>query len=128
MKFPAYRSNQQKLMPPGQYEFEISDLPEFRQGRRGGGYFILKLEIIFKDGSRRKFNTILTPWEKEYGNFLRVLGGRRDDHGDLELDDSDLLGKQFKGEIVRVENPNNSSIIWEKLKNISERGTDEGLY
>ena len=128
MKFPAYRPNKKKLMAEGRYQFQIADEPECRQGRQGGGYLILKLEIIFKDGSRKKFNTIMIPWEKNYGDLLLALGGEKDAQGNVELNEIDLLGKQFWAEIYHFENPNNPSIMWEKLKNIRTQEMDEDFY
>ncbi len=119
MKLSRCQPNQKKLMKEGRYLFEIIDDPEQRKGLKGGEYYIFKLAINFEDGSSRKFNQIIVPWEVRYGNLLLALGGKQEDKGAVDLGDIDLVGVEFEAEIVHIKDRKDPLTIRERLVNFT---------
>lgn len=123
MKLSRYQPQETELAPEGRYLFEITDDPEQREGRKGVKYFVLKLAINFKDGSRRKFYQNIGPWEERYGDFLIALGGKKDDEGIIDLGDIELVGMEFEAEVVHVKDQKDPLITRERLENIKQKGS-----
>ena len=122
LKLPKYQKFNSELIPEGTYVFEIIGNPEVREGRKGGEYLILKLAVKFPDGTYRKFNQIMAPWEDRYGDLLRALGGEVDDEDGVDLGEIELIGMEFKADVVHEADRQDSSIIRERLVNIRPAG------
>ncbi len=122
MKLSRYQPQETELVPEGKYRFSIVDDPLKREGPKGGEYFIFRLEIIFENDSRRKFNHIIAPWEERYGDLLKALGGRKDEKGAIELGDIELIGLEFEADLVHEADQNDPLTIREKLINFRQVG------
>lgn len=128
-----YKPNQKKMLPEGRYQFEIVNDPDPRIGKNGGEYFVFSLLINFEDGSSRKFNHNITPWEARFGELLHVLGGNKNDLGDVELDIEDISGMEFEADVIQVKDPKDPLVIREKLINFKPvrsivEDDDEKIY
>lgn len=122
MKLSKYQPQETKLVPEGKYRFSIVDDPIKKEGRKGGEYFIFRLEIIFENDSRRKFNHIIAPWEDRYADLLKMLGERQDEKGAIEPRDIELIGVEFEADMVHEADRDDPQTVWEKLINFKPVG------
>lgn len=107
-----------QLVPEGHYTFKISEDYEKRKGEKDGLYIIFKFKIINKDGSARKYNDIFVPWEERYRDLLIAFGAEKDEKGQVHLGDVDIIGKEFKADIVHIKDPNDPTKVRDKIANI----------
>jgi len=121
MHLPPYEPN---LVPEGHYIFEIDDNPEKRWGPNGGIYLIFKFRITSEEGETRNCSDVFVPWEKRYKDLLVTLGAEKDERGMVHLDDIELIGKQFKANIVHVRDNKDPEEIRAKIKDIKKIDDD----
>ena len=89
------------LLPEGVYEFTVSSRPRL-ESKHGYDYYVFDLEAIDQDGTKFDYREFFFPNEDRFRQILLVLGGQKDKQGEIQIDETELLGMSFKGEVKHV--------------------------
>jgi hypothetical protein len=129
MSLPKFTSAK---IPEGRYRFIVAESPIQRRQPSSSGRDFIKVIFIFRvempDGRFRKHTEHIVPWDMKYGDLLMALGGVRDPNGDAhmgDVDEDDLVGKDFYAEIVHQPDRNDPTKTYAKLANIEIPGEGE---
>jgi hypothetical protein len=87
------------LLAPGTYNFTVTRLPKVKQGDRGYEYYEFDLEAQDPSGKTQQHREFFFPSEDRLKDMLLALGGEEDEDGEVHIEEPDLVGQTFKGEI-----------------------------
>ncbi len=116
-KLPEWRPN---LVPEGRYHFEVTEEPEVRKTNENK-WLIIKMKITDADGNARKYSDVFFPGDVKYRALLLIAGAVPDKKGIPHLKDMDteeLVGVEFKAEIVHEQDQNDTDKIRDTIRNI----------
>lgn len=109
-----------KILPTGKYLFQILEVPVAKRYDSSKGKPVLtfkfELRAIMPDGETEKFKTSMPSWEAS--RLWQHLGFKKNQQGEWDFDEKELVGKKFDGEIVHEPDRNNPKRIWAKITNI----------
>lgn len=98
-----YTPGKYRLLPEGDYVFEIVSEPEEGESK-GYGYCNFKFEAEDEYGNINEFSDRFMGFEDRYGNLLLALGGLEDKNGEVRMDEEEnVVGKKFRAKIVHQE-------------------------
>lgn len=89
------------LLPEGVYEFTVMSRPKL-ETKSGYDYYVFDFEAIDQDGLNHNYREFFFPNEDRFREILSALGGQKDPDGEIQVDETELLGMSFKGEVKHV--------------------------
>lgn len=126
MSLPDYQS---RMLPEGTYTFTLTKDPEKRKRSGEAGEFItvlFKFKVTGNNEEKRWHSESFIPWNENYGQLLRALGGKEREDGTIHLSDSlDIVGTSFKADIVHAVDEKDPQKKWARLSNIQVKSSDE---
>lgn len=109
-------------IPEGHYVFKIKDEPERRKKTSQAGnpyiYYIFKFVATDMAGDDRDFSDVFVRFDDRLGDLLIAVGGKAGDDGKIHMEEVDLIGRQFEGDVALEENPNKPGEKKSKIVNI----------
>lgn len=91
-----------KLLPEGVYDFTVSRQPKLETHSSGYDYYAFDFEAIDKNGSSHDFREFFFPNEPRLREVLLALGGIEDEEGEIQIDESEVLGLSFKAQVKHL--------------------------
>ena len=89
------------LLPEGVYEFTVSSRPKL-ETKHGYDYYVFDFEAIDKDGTKFDYREFFFPNEDRFRQILLALGGQKDKQGEVQIDETEVLGMSFKGQVKHM--------------------------
>ena len=91
-----------KLLPEGVYDLTVSRQPKMETHSGGYDYYIFDFEAIDRDGFSHDFREFFFPNEPRLREVLLALGGIEDEEGEIQIDETEVLGLTFKGQVKHL--------------------------
>lgn len=91
-----------KLIPEGVYDFTVSRRPKLETHPSGYDYYVFDFEAIDKDGFSHNFRDLFFPNEDRLRGILLAVGGIEDEEGEVQIDEDEAVGMNFKGQIKHL--------------------------
>lgn len=116
---PDYQS---RRIPEGTYTFTLTKDPEKRKRSGEAGEFVTVLfafKVTGNNAEKCYHSESFIPWNENYGQLLKALGGKEREDGTIHLSDSlDIIGASFKADIIHAVDEKDPQKKWARLSNI----------
>jgi hypothetical protein len=88
-----------EVLALGTYNFTVTRLPKLKQSDSGYDYYEFDLEAEDPSGKTHQHREFFFPNEDRLKEILIALGGKKNEEGEIEIDEHEAVGQRFKAEI-----------------------------